>query len=184
MSYSEYTWGKLEVIICTLWNRKMEIHSNILACKIPWTEEPGTVHGVVNSQTQLSTYITHMHSCSVTQSCLTLWNPMDCNPPGSSVHRIFQARILEWIAISSSKGSPQPRQQTQVSYIFCLGKWILYHWVRTTDQVNISASWDNYQEMLQDSHAFDPASPSNGASYFMIHLLSVSSPFFSESTSG
>ena len=35
----------------------------------------------------------------VTQSCLTLWGPMDCNPPGSSVHEIFQARILEWIAI-------------------------------------------------------------------------------------
>ena len=36
------------------------------------------------------------------QSCLTLCNPMDCNPPGSSVHGIFQARILEWVAISFS----------------------------------------------------------------------------------
>ena len=38
------------------------------------------------------------------QSCLTLCNPMDCSPPGSSVHEILQARILEWLAISSSRG--------------------------------------------------------------------------------
>ena len=38
------------------------------------------------------------------QSCLTLWDSMDCSPPGSSVHRIFQARILEWVAISHSRG--------------------------------------------------------------------------------
>ena len=40
-----------------------------------------------------------------TQSCLTLWDPIDCSLPGSSVHRILQARILEWVAISSSRGS-------------------------------------------------------------------------------
>ena len=39
------------------------------------------------------------------QSCLTLYNPMDCSLPGSSIHGIFQARILEWVAISSSRGS-------------------------------------------------------------------------------
>ena len=41
----------------------------------------------------------------VTQLCLTLCNPMDCSPPGSSVHGIFQARVLEWVAISFSRGS-------------------------------------------------------------------------------
>ena len=46
---------------------------------------------------------------SVAQSCLTLCVPMDCSLPGSSVHRIFQARILEWVAVSSSKGSSQPQ---------------------------------------------------------------------------
>ena len=45
----------------------------------------------------------------VTQSCLTLCNPMDCSPPGSSVHEILQARLLEWVAISYSRGSSQPR---------------------------------------------------------------------------
>ena len=51
----------------------------------------------------------------VTQSCPTLCNPMDCSPPGSSVHEIFQARILEWVAISFSRESSQPRDQTWVS---------------------------------------------------------------------
>ena len=48
------------------------------------------------------------HMCSVGQSCLTLCNPMGCRTQGSSVHGIFQARILEWVAISSSRGSPNP----------------------------------------------------------------------------
>ena len=42
---------------------------------------------------------------------------MDCSPPGSSLHGIFQARVLEWVAISFSKGSSQPRDRTQVSHI-------------------------------------------------------------------
>ena len=54
---------------------------------------------------------------SVTQSCLTLCDPVDCNLPGSSVHGIFQAMVLEWIAISFSRGSSQPRDRTQVSHI-------------------------------------------------------------------
>ena len=54
-------------------------------------------------------------SCSV--SCLTLCDPMDCSPPGSSVHGISQARILEWVAISFSRGSSRPRNRTQVSCI-------------------------------------------------------------------
>ena len=51
----------------------------------------------------------------VAQSCPTLCDPMDCSPSGSSVHGIFQARILEWAAIPSSRGSYQPRDWTQVS---------------------------------------------------------------------
>ena len=51
----------------------------------------------------------------VTQLFLTLCNPVDCSPPGFSVHGILQARILEWIAISSSRGSSWPRDETRVS---------------------------------------------------------------------
>ena len=53
----------------------------------------------------------------VTQSCLTLWDPMDRSLLGSSVHGIFQARILAWVAMPSSRGFSQPRDQTQVSSI-------------------------------------------------------------------
>ena len=53
----------------------------------------------------------------VTQSCLTLCDPVDCSPLGSSVHGILQARILEWVAISFSRGSSQPRDRTRVSCI-------------------------------------------------------------------
>ena len=57
----------------------------------------------------------------VTQSCLTLCDPMDCSPPGSSVHGILQARILEWSAIFSSRGFSQPRDRTLVSRVSCIG---------------------------------------------------------------
>ena len=53
--------------------------------------------------------------CFVTQSCPVLCNIMDCSPPGSSVHGIFQPRILEWVARPSSRGSSQPKDRTQVS---------------------------------------------------------------------
>ena len=61
------------------------------------------------------------------QSCLTLWDPMDCSPPDSSVHGVLQARILEWVAIPSSRGSSQPRDRSCVSSVSWIGRWILYH---------------------------------------------------------
>ena len=64
----------------------------------------------------------------VTQSCPTLCDPMDCSPSGSSVHGIFQAIVLEWIAISFSRGSSQPRDRTQGSnpgLLHC--RQMLYH---------------------------------------------------------
>ena len=68
-------------------------------------------------------YIVHAKSL---QSCLTLCDPMDSSPPGSSVHGILQARILEWVAMPSSRGSFQPRDWTCVSYFCCIGRWVLY----------------------------------------------------------
>ena len=63
--------------------------------------------------------------CVHAQLCLTFCNPMDYSPPGSSVHGISQARILEWVDISFSRGSSRPRDRTWLS---CTGRWILYHW--------------------------------------------------------
>ena len=48
------------------------------------------------------------HECLFAQSCLTLCDPMDCSPPGSSGHGILQQRILEWVAMPSSRGSSEP----------------------------------------------------------------------------
>ena len=62
------------------------------------------------------------------QSCPTLCDSMDCSPPGSSVHGTFQERILEWVAISSFRGSSWPRDQTHVSCVFCIGRQILCTW--------------------------------------------------------
>ena len=65
--------------------------------------------------------------CSVAQSCLTLCVPKDGSSPGSSAHRIFQARRLEWGDTSYSRGSSQPRDITQVFSISCIDRQILYH---------------------------------------------------------
>ena len=62
-----------------------------------------------------------------------LCNPVNCSLSGSSVRGILQARILEWMAISFSKGSSRPRNQIHVSCVSWIGRWILYHW----------ATWDS-----------------------------------------
>ena len=59
------------------------------------------------------------------QSCLTLCDPMDYSPPGSSVHGILQARILEWVAIFFSRGSSQGSNPHL--YVSCIGRQVLYH---------------------------------------------------------
>ena len=65
-----------------------------------------------------------MHA-KLLQSCLTLCGPMDCSLPGSSVHGILQTRILEWVAMPSSRGSSRPMDWTPVS---STGRRILYHY--------------------------------------------------------
>ena len=75
----------------------------------------------------------HIHVCVCVCVCmcvhakslqlsLTLCDPMDCSPPGSSVHGLLQARILGWVAMPSSRGSSRPRHQTCISYVSCIGR--------------------------------------------------------------
>ena len=91
------------------------------------------VHGVTKSRTWLSDFaFTFMACvrvcvCSVIQLCLTLCDPVHHSPPISSVYGIFQARILEWVAISFSRGSFQPRDWTHISWVSSIGRQILYH---------------------------------------------------------
>ena len=80
----------------------------------PWTiyspwNSPGQNTGVGEKKVKSES--------EVVQSCPTLCNPVECSPPGSSVHGILQARILEWVAISFFRGSSRPRDWTQVSCI-------------------------------------------------------------------
>ena len=75
-------------------------------------------------------FISLVHACMHAKSlslCPTLCDPMDCSPPNFSVHGILQAGMLEWIAMPSSRGSSQSKDQTYVSYVSCIGRWALYH---------------------------------------------------------
>ena len=65
----------------------------------------------------------------VTQSCLSLFDPMDCRLPGSSVHGILKERILEWVAISYFRGSSLSKERICISYVSCIGRRILHHCV-------------------------------------------------------
>ena len=62
------------------------------------------------------------------QSCLTLSDPMDCSPAGSSVYGSLQVRILEWVAMPSSRGPSPPRDRTHISYVSCTGRQVLDHY--------------------------------------------------------
>ena len=93
---------------------------------VPLMHRPGTPTGS-HTVTHASVHSTHgVHACLLSQLCPTL-QPVDHSPPGSSVYGILKARILEWVAISYSKGSSPPSNQTCVSYVSCTGKLVLYH---------------------------------------------------------
>ena len=72
----------------------------------------------------LSIHWHNFYCCLVTKLCPTVLRPMDCSLPGSFVHGISQARILEWVAMPSSRASSWPRYWTH----FCTGRQILYYW--------------------------------------------------------
>ena len=120
-----------------LLEKEMAIHSSILAWKIPWTEKPGRLESMGSHKvghdwmTSLSLFFFKLNIVytwvlsEVAQLCLTLCNPMHCSLPASSLHGILQVRILEWVAISFSRGSSWPRDLTRVSCIAgrCFNLW-------------------------------------------------------------
>ena len=116
----------------------METHFSILAWKVPWMEEPGEVQSVgLHRVRHTRASYTHTLSekqifsvfgflaraegfffdfyCWVTKSCPTRWDPMNYNLPVFSVYGVSQAGILEWFAISFSRGSSRPREWTHIS---------------------------------------------------------------------
>ena len=88
----------------------------------------------------------HAHSF---QSCLTFCDPIDCSPPGSSVHGILQARTLEWVARTCSRGSSQPRDQTHVPYVSCIGTQVITSstWKAHTIQIINYPCCINWEEL-------------------------------------
>ena len=112
-------------------------------------------YAVLNIILQYNIIIYHYIMWAYMLSCFShvqlLCDPVDCSPPGSSVYGISQARILEWVAISFSRGSSQPRDQTHI----CIGRQILYHW-GTWEAPISSCMLLNHLEIIQDeflSHA-------------------------------
>ena len=116
-------------------------HSSTLAWKIPWTEKPDRLQSM-GSQKSESEFV---------QSCPTLCDRMDCSLPHSSVHGIFQARVLEWVAISFSRGSSRPRDQTQDSHI--VGRHFTIWATREVSQG--SRIWEAPGKEAQDSSRGD-----------------------------
>ena len=126
------------------WEKEKATHSSILAWRMPWTV-PKSRMQLSDFHFQIACHTIHLLqlyswmifskfvelynqcACSVALSCRTLCDPMDYSPPGSSVHGIIPARILEWVAISSSRGPSRPRRWTWVSCGSCGGRRILYH---------------------------------------------------------
>ena len=72
--------------------------------------------------------VTLWHAYMCAQSCFSFETPWTAGPRGSCVHGIFQAWVLEWVAISYSRGSPQTSDETFISCIACIGRWIPYCW--------------------------------------------------------
>ena len=98
----------------------------------------------------------------------TLCSPVDCSPPGSSAHGIFQARILEQGTLSYSRGSSWSRDRTCFSCVSCIGRWILYH---RSIKFRCSVTSDPLQHGLQHSR---PPCPSPIPDFTQIHVHWVS----------
>ena len=127
--------------------RKLPTPSLLLSLKAG-LQAPQPLSGLMSTQL-------HLHSVLVTQSCPTLCHPMNCSPPGSSVHRILQARILEWVGIPFSRGSSPPRDGTEVS---CFAGRFFTIWDTKEAHVH-SDSWNSsLQSHLCESRIL-PAAP-------------------------
>ena len=97
--------------------------------------------GSVTGLLLLQSHFSHVRLC----------DPMDCILPGSSVHGVLQVKILEWVAMPSSRGSSWPRDWTHVSYISCIGRQVLYHWrICQNTYMSLSKLW----ELVMDREAW------------------------------
>ena len=94
---------------------------NLISGSFPFLKHSRFLGNIFLYNIRLYFYHQCMHAKSL-QLCPTLWDPIDCSPPGSSVHGILQARILEWVTMPFSRGPSRHRDQTHVSYVSCFGR--------------------------------------------------------------
>ena len=92
---------------------------------------------------------------SVAQWCPTLWDPMGCSPPSSSAHEIFQARILQWVAISFSRGTSWPRDQTRMAVSYIAGSLVRFSQILY--QLSHQGSWFKQSRQTSGSPVFSEA---------------------------
>ena len=112
-------------------------------CSILLVLEVYMYTGCTYTYTYMYMYMYMLCGCSkLLQSRLTLCDPIDHSPPGSSVRWISQARILECVAMPSLKGSSWPRDWTCISYISCIGRWVLYTSATWEAQTRMCQKWD------------------------------------------
>ena len=122
----QYSWGP------SILSQMALFHSFLWPSDIPWYIGPCMSDPLylwplcTVNKSLLEERIVIIFISALPQSCLTLCHPVDCSPPGSSVHGILQARILEWVATPSSRGSSEPRDQNYVSYMPYIGRQVLY----------------------------------------------------------
>ena len=132
-----------------MWRRRFPLCT--LCRNVDWCCHYRKQNGVslkIESRTTIST--------KSLQACLTLCDPVVCSPPDSSVHGILQTRILEWVVMSSSRGSPQPRDQTLLSYVY----WIAKRFFTTSAIIQFSnfnfgylpKKWKTKQKKKQKKH--------------------------------
>ena len=105
------TWSKVK---CCEYFKEQQLTSSLVNWYPRWRRETHWVAGGML-----------FSCCLIAQSCSTLCDPMDCSLPGSSVHGISQARILEWAAIPFSSRSSWHREGSHISGSI---RWVLYHW--------------------------------------------------------
>ena len=112
--------------------KEMATHSSVLAWRIPGMGEPG---GLLSMGSHRLKWLSSSSWCLVVKLFQPFCDPVDCSLPGSSVHGILQARILECVAIFFPCESFWPRHRTHVS---CIGMWILYHWATREAHVYVN----------------------------------------------
>ena len=107
-----------KTILSWFWRQKSEalLMGAVVVLGLPWLVTASLqILSLSVQDLCVCVFVSSLVCVLAAQACLTLCNCMDCSPPGSPVHGILQARILEWVAIPFSRGSSPPRDRTQVS---------------------------------------------------------------------